>query len=199
MDFEKAFDSEDQDTLWKLLAYYGIPEKIIKLIRMAFEPSTCQVVHNGSLTEPFTITTGVRQGCLLSPFLFLIVIDWIMRETTKEEKRGLKWSLMEQLEDIDYADDNALILQCHTDMREKLLKLDEEARKTGLKINVKKAESLRLNHTSVATFTIRQDTIKEVQDFAYLGGTVSTEGRTDQDIRILIGKAAGVFNTLGPI
>ena len=39
------------ETLWKVLAYYGIPEKIIKLIRMAFEPSTCQVVLNGS--EPF--------------------------------------------------------------------------------------------------------------------------------------------------
>lgn len=199
VDFEKAFDSVDRDTLWKLLAYYGIPEKIIKLIRMAFEPSTCQVVHNGSLTEPFTITTGVRQGCLLSPFLFLIVIDWIMRETTKDKKRGLQWSLMEQLEDIDYADDIALISQRHTDMKEKLLKLDEEARKTGLKINVKKTKSLRLNHASEATFSIRQDTIEEVQDFAYLGSAVSTEGGTDQDIRIRIGKAAGVFNTLRSI
>ena len=51
VDFEKAFDSVDRDTLWKLLAYYGILEKIIKLIRMAFEPSTCQVLLNGS--EPF--------------------------------------------------------------------------------------------------------------------------------------------------
>ena len=74
VDFEKALDIVDRDTLWKLLAYYGIPEKIIKLIRMAFQPSTCQVVHNGSLTEPFTITTGVRQGCLLSPFFLLLLI-----------------------------------------------------------------------------------------------------------------------------
>ena len=58
---------------------------------------------------------------------------------------------------------------------------------------------MRLNHTSEATFTIRQDTIAEVQDFAYLGSTVSTEGGTDQDIHIRTGKAAGVFNTLRPI
>jgi len=103
--------------LWKLLAYFGISEKIIKLIRLAFEPSTCQVVHNGS----FTITTRVRQGSLLSPFLFLIVIDWIMHKTTKDKKRGMQWSLMEQLEDIDYADDIALISQRHTNMKEKLL------------------------------------------------------------------------------
>ena len=165
---------------------------------MAFEPSTCQVVHNGSLSEPFTITTRVRQGCLLSPFLFLIVIDWIMREITKDKKRGLQWSLTEQLEDIDYADDIALISQRHTYMKETLLKLDEEARKTGLKIKVKKTKSLRFNRTSEATFTIRQDTIEEVQDFAYLGSIVSTEGGTDQEIRIRIGKAA-VFNTLRSI
>ena len=97
----------------------------------------------------------------------------------KGKKRGLQWSLTEQLEDID---DIALISQRHTDMKQK------------------KTKSLRLNHTSEATFTIRQDvTIEEVQDFAYLGSTVSTEGGTDQDIRIRIGKAAGVFNTLRPI
>ena len=120
-----------------------------------------------------------------------------MHESTKDRKRGLQWLMMEQLEDIDYADDIALIWQRHIDMKEKLLKLNEEARKTGLKINVKK--SLRLNHTSKATFTIQQDTMEEVQDFSYLGSTVSTEGGTDQDICIRIGKAAGVFNTLRPI
>jgi len=60
-------------------------------------------------------------------------------------------------------------------------------------------KSLRLNLTSEATFTIQQDTTEEVQDFAFLGSTVSTEGGTDQDIRTRIGKAAGVFNTLRPI
>ena len=64
---------------------------------------------------------------------------------------------------------------------------------------MKKTKSLRLNHTTEATFTIRQDTIEEVQDFSYLGSTVSTEGGTDLDIHIRIGKAAGVFNTLRPI
>ena len=68
----------------------------------------------------------------------MIVLDWIIRGTTKDKKRGLQWSLMEQLEDIDYADDVALISQRHTDMKEKLLNLEEEARKTGLKISVKK-------------------------------------------------------------
>ena len=68
IDFENAFDSVDCTTLWKLFAHYGILEKIIRLIRTTYEPSTCRVVHNGSLTEPFSILSGVHQGCLLSPF-----------------------------------------------------------------------------------------------------------------------------------
>ena len=55
IDFEKTFNSVDRTALWKLLAHYGIPEKIIRLFRTTYEPSTCQVVHNGSLTEPFSM------------------------------------------------------------------------------------------------------------------------------------------------
>ena len=82
-DYEKELDNVDRTTLWKLLQRYGIPEKIIRIIRLAYEPSTCQVNHRNTLTEPFTLLSGVRQGCLLSPFLFLLAMDWIMKETTK--------------------------------------------------------------------------------------------------------------------
>ena len=75
VDFEKAVNNVDHTALWKLLAHYGIPEKIIRLIRTTYEPSTCQVVHNGSLTELFFILSGVHQGCLVSPFLLLLAVD----------------------------------------------------------------------------------------------------------------------------
>ena len=81
VDFQKAFDIVDRIALWKLLAHYGTPEKSIRLIRTTYEPSSCQFVHNGSLTEAFSILSGVRQGCLLSPSLFLQAVDWIMAST----------------------------------------------------------------------------------------------------------------------
>ena len=71
----------------------------------------CQVIHNGKLTDPFEVKTGVRQGCLLSPMIFLMVVDWIMRETVKPEKTGIQWSLMQSLEDLDFADDLCLMSQ----------------------------------------------------------------------------------------
>ena len=63
IDFEKAFDSVDRNTLWKLLRHYGVPEKITALIRNSYEGMTCRVVHGQQLTEGFQILTGVRQGC----------------------------------------------------------------------------------------------------------------------------------------
>ncbi|KAL9954336.1 hypothetical protein ACROYT_G041858 [Oculina patagonica] len=82
IDFEKAFDiySVDRNIIWQLMYHYGIPSKFIKLIQDLYQSSSCHVIHNGKLTESFEMSTGVRQGCLLSPMIFIMVVDWIMRE-----------------------------------------------------------------------------------------------------------------------
>jgi hypothetical protein len=56
--------------VWKILKHYGIPQKIISIIQQLYDGFSCQVIHDGKLTEPFTVTTGVRQGCILSSLPF---------------------------------------------------------------------------------------------------------------------------------
>nr|KAG5686528.1 hypothetical protein BaRGS_012209 [Batillaria attramentaria] len=89
IDYEKAFDSVDREALWRLLRHYAVPGKIISLIRCTYQDMSCRIAHAGQLPESFEVKTGVRQGCLLSPFLFLLVIDWIMKTTTA----GIQWTL----------------------------------------------------------------------------------------------------------
>ena len=91
IDMKKAFDSVDRTTLWKLLEHHDIPEKIISMVQAVY--------------EPFNIVTGIRQGCMLSPFLFPIALDWIMTRTTEGHKRGVQWSLFKQ---------RMMLLFCHT-------------------------------------------------------------------------------------
>ena len=83
IDFCQAFDSVDSETIWQLLHHYGIPQSFITLIQQLYEGATCQIIHNGKLTEDFEVRTGVQQGCMLSPIIFLLVVDWVMPQTTK--------------------------------------------------------------------------------------------------------------------
>ena len=95
MDYIKAFDSVHRQSLWKLMRHYGIPEKITNIVRNSYEGMSCRVVHGKDLTASFQVRTGVRQGCLLSPFLFLLAMDWIMSTSTANWKNGIQWDSME--------------------------------------------------------------------------------------------------------
>lgn len=70
-------------------------------------------------------------------------MDWIMRETTKNKQTGITWAMTEMLEDLDYADDIALLSHRHGDMQEKTNQLAETARKIGLKINNTKTSRMK--------------------------------------------------------
>ena len=86
VDYEKAFDSVNRKSLWRLLRLYGVPEKITNIIRNSYEGMTCRVIHGNQVTDAFQVKIGVRQGCLLSPFLFLLTIDWVMKTSTEQKK-----------------------------------------------------------------------------------------------------------------
>ena len=146
VDFQKAFDSVDRGVIWKLMEHYGFPPKYIEIIRQLYQDATCQVIHEGKLTDPFQVQTGVRQGCLLSPTIFLMVIDWIMRQSTTDQKTGIQWTFTKQLEDLDFADDISLLSHRQQHAQEKLDRVAHEAEKTGLRINVGKTETLRINN-----------------------------------------------------
>ncbi|KAK7100270.1 hypothetical protein V1264_023251 [Littorina saxatilis] len=99
------------------MRHYGIPEKFISLIRGTYQDMKCRVAHAGQLSDSFEVKTGVRQGCILSPFLFLLAIDWIMKTTTAGRRNGIQWTLFDQLEDLDFADDLALLSHNHAQMQ----------------------------------------------------------------------------------
>nr|KAG5714913.1 hypothetical protein BaRGS_000401 [Batillaria attramentaria] len=189
IDYEKAFDSVDREALWKLLRHYGVPGKIISLIQCTYQDMSCRIAHAGQLSESFEVKTGVRQGCLLSPFLFLLVIDWIMKTTTAGRKNGIQWSLWTQLDDLDFADDLALLSHSHSQMQDKTTCLEATSAGTGLKINRKKTELMKINTTASTPVTVGGEPIREVESFVYLGSVVDGQGGTDRDVTARIGKA----------
>ena len=196
VNYGKAFDSLDRETLWKLLRHYGIPEKITNLIKNMYENMSGRIIHEGQLTERFEIMTCLRQGCLLSPFLFLLAMDWIMRATTAGRKNGIQWSLTQQLEDLDFADDLALLSHSHAQMQNKTELLDTISQQIGLNIHRGKTKVMRINANNREPITLGRETLQEVDSFTYLGSIINGEGGTEEDIKIRIQKARGAFVTL---
>ena len=196
VDFEKAFDSVDRNILWKLMRHYGIPEKIVSLVKFSYDGTNCQVFHDGQLSDPFDINTGVRQGCLLSPFLFILIIDWIMKETTKGRRNGLQWTLWQQLDDLDFADDIALISHSQEQMQAKTDHLHKISERVGLKIHPGKSKVLKIGNVSANEVTLGTTPLEEVEEFTYLGSIIDKKGGTEADIKARIGKARTAFTQL---
>lgn len=197
IDFERAFDSIDRQKMWNIIESYGIPQKYIRIIKELYRDSSARVKWNGTLTDKITVESGVRQGCILSPTLFLILIDWIMKKATN--KTGIHWSLCNQLEDLDFADDVCLLSEKRQHMQKKLDKLIKEARKIGLEINNKKTKIMKINTPREMGIKIKENEIEEVKEFTYLGSIINIEGGTEADIEARIGKAQNAFRNLNKI
>ena len=148
IDFEKAFDSIHKNTLWKLLLSYGCPEKFVSIMKLFYKNVCYSVLHNNKTTDWFTISSGVRQGCVLSPVLFLVATDWVMRETIGNQKRGIRWTLNSPLEDLDFADDIVLLASSSNHLQGKTKDLCANASKVGLKTSRKKTKTMQLSKHS---------------------------------------------------
>ena len=198
IDFEKAFDSISREVLWRLLRHYGMPVEVVTIIKALYEGFSAQVVHNGERTQPLNMRTEVRQGCLLSPLLFLVALDWVTR-TALDRKRGIQWTFTTSLEDLDFADDLALLSHRIQDMRDKTRALELQGSKVGLKINATKTKLMRIGTKRDDGVSVVGGRIEEVDEFTYLGSIVSKKGGTDEDIMARIGKARQAFAMLRPI
>jgi hypothetical protein len=115
------------------------------LIKILYGGFKCKISHEGKLTEFIEVRNGVRQGCILSPTLFLLILDRVMKRVKGLRRRGIQWSMKERLEDLDYVDDVCLLAQRFCDIEEKLKRLQEEAELAGLHININKTKGMRVN------------------------------------------------------
>ena len=113
------------------------------------------------MVEIIRVVLGVRQGCVMSGFLFIIAIDWIMRNTTKDLKRGIIWKFTSSLE--DYADDLALLASIYQNIRGSN-ELNQAAEYIGLNIRVNKTKVIRINNRNNNAVRIDEHTLEDDGD-----------------------------------
>ena len=196
VDFEKAFDSIHRDSLWRILRSYGIPQHIVQIIQSLYTNFRCSV---GNSNLSFEVKTGVRQGCVLSAVLFNVAIDWVMRQTTKDAPRGIRWTLTTTLEDLDYADDLALLSHTYQHIQEKTNSLHKYASQVGLNVNKKKSEVMTINANNNSSVKIEGHELPTTKSFTYLGSIVESDGDAGSDIQNRLGKARAAFQSMNKI
>ena len=199
VDYEKAFDSVHGKTLWKIMESYGIPSKLVRMVIAMYDGSQCAVVEGTGQTDWFDVKSGVKQGCNMSGFLFLLVIDWIMRRTVSGANTGIRWKLWSKLDDLDFADDIALTSSTKCQIQQKVTNLSTNSKTTGLKINSEKTKLLRLNTTSNEYVQVDEHDIEDVESFVYLGAHISKSGGTEEDIKARLGKVRAAYSKLDKI
>ncbi|KAL9969196.1 hypothetical protein ACROYT_G021383 [Oculina patagonica] len=161
--------------------------------RRAYRIGEGAVLDEGGTTEWFQVQSGVKQGCVMSGFLFLFAIDWVMSRTTEGRRTGIRWKFTSVLEDLDFADNIALLSSRYVDKRNKTSRLVDEAARVSLRVNAKKSKVMRVNARNDQGLEINGEQVDEVEEFVYLGALLDKEGGTTKDIQHRLSKARQAF------
>ncbi|CAH2326746.1 Hypothetical predicted protein [Pelobates cultripes] len=119
-----------------------------------------------------------------------------MKTSTSEFRNGIQWTLWSQLDDLDFADDHALLSHSHQQMQQKISVLAASSAQVGLIIHKEKTKILKIlktNFSYINPITANGSPLEEVQFFTYLGSIINQQGGTDTDVKARIGKATVAF------
>ena len=182
LDYEKAFDTLSTKAILKALYHFGFGETFINWIKIIlFERKSC-IKNGGYLSDFFVMHRGVRQGCPISPILFILTVEIFAKYIRNNETiKGIKIpGSPEAIKIRIYADDTSLFLSDLIDYREILSKIKEFSEATGLKLNKMKSNAMFISDTKQNN-TIKNG-IKFVNRMKILGIIFSNEC-SSQDIK----------------
>ena len=141
----------------------GIPDHLTCLFRNLYAGQEATVRTGHGTTAWFQIGKGVRQGCILSPYLFNLFAEYIMRNAGLEEAQaGIKIA-GRNINNLRYADDTTLMAETEEELKSLLMKVKEESEKADLKINIQKNKIMASG--PITSWQIDGETMETVTDF----------------------------------
>ena len=161
------FDCVDHNKLWKILREMGIPDHLTCLLRNLYAGQEATVRTGHRTTDWFQIGKGVRQGCILSPCFLNLYAEYIMRNAGLEEAQvGIKIA-RRNINNLRYADDTTLMAESEEELKNLLMKMKEESKKVGLKLNIQKTQIMASGPST--SWQIDRETVETMPDFIFLG------------------------------
>ena len=127
-------------TNWKILKEMGIPDHLTCLLRNRYAGQEATVRTGHGTIDWFQIGKGVHQGCILSPSLFNLYAEYIMRNAGLDEAQAGIKTAGRNINNLRYADDTTLMAESEEELKSLLMKVKEESEKVGLKLNIQKTK-----------------------------------------------------------
>ena len=196
VDYVKAFDCVQHWRMFKVLLEMGFPKHLVQLIQRLYFQQTAQVRTDCGLTECFSIEKGTRQGCILSPRLFNLYAEHIMRETlAKIAASGASIGGRKVL-DLRYADDTAVFAESCQELQSIITALEQESESMGLRINAAKTKVMAVNEAAPVNINVGGNLLEQIQHFTYLGAIITSTGDDFMEVRTRAGKAKAAMTRL---
>ena len=166
----------------------GIPDHLTCLLRNLYADQEATVRTGHGTTDWFQIGKGVGQGCILSPCLFNLYAEYIMRNAGLEETQAGIKSAGRNINHLRYADDTTLMTESEEELKSLLVKVKEESEKVGLKLNIQKTKLMASG--PITSWEIDGETMETVSDFILGGSKITADGDCSHEIkrRLLLGR-----------
>uniref|UniRef100_A0AC11CZN9 Uncharacterized protein n=1 Tax=Ovis aries TaxID=9940 RepID=A0AC11CZN9_SHEEP len=180
IDYAKAFDCVDHNKLWKILKEMGIPDHLTCLLRNLYAGQEATVRTGHGTTDWFQIGKGACQGCILSPCLFNLYAEYIMRNAGLDEAQaGIK--IARRNINIRYEDDTTLMAESEEELKSLLMKVKEESEKFVLKLNIQETKVMASG--PITSWQIDGETVETVRDFIFWGSKITADGEYSHEIK----------------
>ncbi|BHF67956.1 hypothetical protein SprV_0301098500 [Sparganum proliferum] len=226
VDLTKAFDTVNREGLWKIMQKFGCPERFIQMVRQLHDGMMARVTDNGAVSEAFAVTNGVKQGCVLAPTLFSLMFSAMMMDAYRDERPGIRIAyrtdgqLLNQrrmqfqsrvststVHELLFADDCALNTTSEEEMQRSMDLFSAACANFGLVINTQKTVVMHQPppNSAIATapnappppqISVNGTQLQVVENFPYLGSTLSHNTKIDDEVANRISKASQAFGRL---
>ncbi|KAK3506381.1 hypothetical protein QTP70_003644, partial [Hemibagrus guttatus] len=194
VDLEKAFNRVPRGILWEVLWEYGVRGTLLRAVRSLYNRSSSLVRIASCKSNLFPVHVGLRQGCSLSPVLFIVFMDRISRRSQGLE--GVRFG-DHGISSLIFADDVVLLAPSSLDLQHALGRFAAECEAAGMRVSTSKSEAMVLDRKKVAcTLQVGGEVLPQVEEFKYLGVLFMSEGRMDCEIDRRIGAAAAVMRSV---
>src|SRR5574342_679315 len=166
----------------------GIPDHLICLLRNLYAGQEATVRTGHGTMDWFQIGKGVRQGCILSPCLFNLYGEYILRNAGLEETQaGIKIA-RRNINNLRYADDTTLMAESEEELKNRLMKVKLESEKVGLQLNIQKMKIMASG--PITSWKIDEETVETMSDLIFGGSKITADGDCSHEIKrcLLLGR-----------